>query len=126
MERALTAEQTPNDVFEVRLHNSMGQGTATLLLTATTCLAPTGQTSGVICIGQDITKLKEGAQGTCLNCNRDGNGTEIGRVELVELQFLLLLVRPLLLVAMHLLLVAMHLLLLVRHLLLVVTMFAIS
>ncbi|CAK9098629.1 Hybrid signal transduction histidine kinase D [Durusdinium trenchii] len=59
VERALTAEQTPNDVFEVRLHNSMGQGTATLLLTATTCLAPTGQTSGVICIGQDITKLKD-------------------------------------------------------------------
>ena len=57
--RALNAEESKMDLFEVGLLNTMKRTTSILLLTATTSLAPTGQTSGVICIGQDITNLKD-------------------------------------------------------------------
>ena len=46
------------DCFEVNVVNKDEQ-TMTLLLTATPCVSLTGKTSGAICIGQDITKLKD-------------------------------------------------------------------
>ncbi|CAJ1368663.1 unnamed protein product, partial [Effrenium voratum] len=58
--RAITAApQAPVELFEVGLLDAQQSRTAVLLLTATPCLAPTGRTTGSICIGQDITKLKD-------------------------------------------------------------------
>lgn len=47
------------ELFEIGLVDSMENVSATLLLTVTPTLAVSGQTIGVICIGQDITKLKD-------------------------------------------------------------------
>jgi len=46
------------DLFEINLVNT-GDQKRTLLLTATPCVSLSGQINGAICIGQDITRLKD-------------------------------------------------------------------
>ena len=48
------------ELFEIGLVDDMENLQATLLVTVTPTLASSGQTVGTICIGQDITKLKDG------------------------------------------------------------------
>lgn len=56
---ALSPEGNAMELFEIGLVDDMENLQATLLVTVTPTLASSGQTVGTICIGQDITKLKD-------------------------------------------------------------------